>query len=120
MTGWNPRDPMIKKEIIEVVNEFWYSGLYNKTITTNRAFDQMAKKIISLREQDKRSEIQIKFLLNLLKNLSKYPLEIRNKAVSGNEKETYEAFTEYVNLVINTANKRLDILNECAEPTEPR
>lgn len=108
MTGWNPRNPIITKEVIDVVNEFWWSGTMNRVTTINTTISRLAREILFCRKAQDTAEKQTKFLLKLLDELGKYPVELSSKAALGNEKETYDAFKDYIRFVIDTANKRLE------------
>ena len=112
MTGWNPRDVTIKQDIIDLVNtDFWWHGTFSRNTKTNHAIESLAVEVRRLRERDKDNEENTIFLLKLLDELGKYPVELSSKAAIGNEKETYAAFKEYLTFVLDTANKRLEIFD---------
>ena len=111
MTGWNPRDPNIKKETIDIVNEFWWDVAFSRNTKVNHALDAMARNIIYSRRTEEESDKKIKMLYGLLNKIGIFPLELSNKVALGNERETFEAFNEYVRYIMDTANKRLDIFN---------
>jgi len=115
MTGWNPRDPNIQKEEIDIVNEFWWSGTMNRATTINTVINRLAREILFRRRAQNTAENQTKFLLKLLDELGKFPIEFSNKATLGNDKETFDTFNEYVRFVTNIANKRLDIFKKDAQ-----
>jgi uncharacterized protein with von Willebrand factor type A (vWA) domain len=112
MTGWNPRDPFIKQDVIDLVNsEFWH-GTFSRNVKTNRVIERLAREVLSLRERSKENEEKTLFLLKLLEELSQYPSKIVYRTIAGDEEKTYEALNDYIRYVIDTANKRLNILEK--------
>lgn len=113
MVGWNPRDSTIKKEVIELVNnEFWWHEPFSRNTKTNHAIEFLAQEVINLRSREKNNKEKTTFLLKLLDELGKHPEKLSSHAALGNEKETFEAFKDYVRFVISIANRRLDIFEE--------
>ena len=110
MTGWNPRDPNIRQDIIDLVNkEFWWHEHFSRNTKINHTIDNLAEEVKRLRDRDETNTSLSLFLLKLLEELGKYPVELSSRVALGNEKEAYEVFKEYLTFVIDTANKRLEI-----------
>jgi len=109
MTGWNPRDPSVNKEIITVVNEYWWKGYFKRATKTTQVICSLAREVLSLRGSNKQNQEQKEFLFSLLKELARFPIEHSQKAALGDETDANNAFNEYVSHVLSISNKRLDI-----------
>jgi uncharacterized protein with von Willebrand factor type A (vWA) domain len=112
LTGWNPRDPFIKQNTIDLVNDEFWHGSFSRNVKTNRVIERLAREVISLRERNKENEEKTLFLLKLLEELSEYPSKTVYRTISGDEEKTYEALNDYIRYVIDTANKRLNIFEK--------
>jgi len=75
MTGWNPKDPSINKEIIDTVNEFWWTGYFKRSTKITQVICSLARKVLSLRDSNKQNQEQKEFLFSLLKELAIFPTD---------------------------------------------